>query len=130
VKLLRVLTAAALIGVAVVHLRIAQDYVGLGTRPVSLGDQFYAQSAAGIGLAVLLLARPHRLLWLAAALFSVASLGALVWSRYECLPVPGFDGCFQETWQADGAKPAAALEAAALALSALGLALSWRRTSP
>lgn len=122
-KVLRVLTAVALVGVAVVHLRIASDYVGLGSRPLSLGDQFYAQSAAALALAVALLVRPHRLVWLATVLFSLASLGALVYSRYKCLPVPGFDGCFQETWEADGAKPALVFEVATLVGSAAALLL-------
>lgn len=128
-KLLRILTALALVGVAVVHLRIAQDYTGLGSRPLSLGDQFYAQSAAALLLAVALLVRPHRLVWVATALFAAGSLAVLVWSRYRCLPVPGFDGCFQETWAVDGAKPAAAFETAALVLSAAGLALTRPRSS-
>jgi hypothetical protein len=127
-KLLRVLTAVALVGVAVVHLRIAPDYEGLGRHPLALTDQFYAQSAGALLLAVAVLVRPHRLVWLATVGFAVASLGGLVYSRYRCLPVPGFDGCFQETWAVRGAKPALAFEVATLVLSALALTLTLTRT--
>lgn len=116
----RVLTALALIGVAVVHLRIASSYEGLGGHPFALTDQFYAQAVAAFVLAGALLVRPHLLVWLAGTGLAAASLGVLVYSRYRCLPVPGFDGCFQETWATRGAKPAAAFEVAALVLSALG----------
>lgn len=122
-KLLRVLTAIALVGVAVVHLQIAPDYQGLGTHPLALSDQFYAQSAIAILLALALLVRPHGLVWLATAGFAAGSIAVLVYSRYNCLPIPGFDGCFQETWAVQGAQPALAFELAALALSAVALAL-------
>lgn len=130
----RVLSAAALVGIGGVHLAIAGDYTVIGNRPVSLGDQFYAQSGVAVALALALLVRPHLLVWLAAAGFAAGSLAVLVYSRYKTIPVPGFPGGFMETWQARGAKPAAAFEAAALVLSAVGAATSpqarsrWRRT--
>jgi hypothetical protein len=121
---LRLLTAAALVGVAVVHLRIAGNYDGLGSHPLALSDQFYAQAAGGILLAIALIVRPHPLVWLGAVGFAVASLAGLIYSRYKCLPIYGFDGCFTESWGVEGAKPAAYFEVAALVFGAAGAALT------
>lgn len=123
-RVLSVLTAAALVGIAVVHLRIADNYAGLGTRPLSLPDQFYAQAVSGIVLALALLVRPHAVVWLASLGFAVASLAVITYSRYRCLPIYGFDGCFQESWGVEGARPAAYFEGAAIVLSAVGAALT------
>ena len=127
--LLRVLTSLALIGVAVVHLRIVGNYEGLGSHPLALSDQFYAQSAMAFVLALALLLRPHLLVWLATTGFAAGALAVLVYSRYRCLPIYGFDGCFQETWAVEGATAAAWFEGAALVLSTAGSALTWRRRS-
>lgn len=117
---LRLLTAAALVGVAVVHLDIAGNYDGLGKHPLALSDQFLAQAVAAIVIALALLVRPHLLVWLAAAGFAAASLVVLVYSRYKTIPVYGFPGGFTETWDAEGAKLAAGFEAAALVLALVG----------
>jgi hypothetical protein len=126
--ILRVLTGAALVGVAVVHLRIAGTYSGLGDHPFSLGDQFKAQAVIAILLTAALLVRPHPVVWLAAAVFAAGSLAVLVYSRYRTIPVPGVPGGFQESWSAPDVKLAAAYEAAALVLSLLGATLTRRRT--
>ncbi|MCW2543505.1 MAG: Membrane protein [Frankiales bacterium] len=122
---LRVLTALALIGVAVVHLDIAGDYVPLGKHPLSLGDQFRAQGVIAILLAIALMVKPHLLVWLAAAGFAAGSLAVLVYSRYKTIPIYGLPGGFTETWEAKGAKPAAYFESAALLLALIGSALSF-----
>ena len=80
-------TAAALLGVAAVHLAIAGDYTGIGKHPLSLGDQFYVQSVVAIVLGLVLLVRPHLLVWLATAGFAAGSLAVLVYSRYKTIPV-------------------------------------------
>jgi hypothetical protein len=126
-RALRLLTALALLGVAGVHLAIAGDYVGLGSHPLALSDQFYVQAAAGIALAGAVLWRPRLVVWFAVVGFAVGSLAALLYSRYRCLPIYGFDGCFQETWAARGAKLAAVTESAALVL---GLAGAWVTARP
>ncbi|MCW2601352.1 MAG: Membrane protein [Frankiales bacterium] len=124
---LRVLTGAALVGVAVVHLRIAGTYSGLGNHPVSLGDQFYAQAAIAFVLTAVLLVRPRLLVWVAAALFAAGSLAVLVYSRYRTIPIPGVPGGFQESWAAPSAKLAAAFETAALVFALLGAAVTSTR---
>lgn len=122
--ILRVLTGAALVGIAVVHLRIAHNYTGLGDHPLSLGDQFYAQAGIAFLLTAALLVRPHLLVWLAAAGFAAGSLAVLVYSRYRSIPILGVPGGFQEPWAASGAKPAAWFEAASLVLAMLGASLT------
>jgi hypothetical protein len=123
-KVLRVLTALALVGVAVVHLRIADNYAGIGKHPLALADQFYAQAATAILLGLVLLVRPHLLVWLAAAGFAAVSLAVLVYSRYRTIPVYGFPPGFVESWEVEGAKLAGGFESAALLLSAAGAALA------
>jgi hypothetical protein len=125
--IVRVLTALALLGVAIVHLDIAGNYDGVGKHPLSLSDQFYAQSVIAILLAVALLVKPHLLVWLAAIGFAVGSLAVLVYSRYNTLPIYGFPPGFQETWMAKGAKQAAVFESAAIILAGAGAALSRQR---
>ncbi len=128
---LAVLTAVGLVAIAVIHLRIAKNYVDLGSKPFSLGDQFYAQAAGGIALAVgvlLMLVRPlgrlEPLVWASAVGFGIVSLAFLVYSRYHAIPVPGLPGGFQESWDASGAKPAAVAESLTIAFGLAGLAVS------
>ncbi|MDX6268107.1 MAG: hypothetical protein QOD70_2847 [Frankiales bacterium] len=118
---LRLLTGVALVGLAVVHLRIASTYESVGKHPLSIGDQFYAQAVIAFVLTAALLVRPHRLVWACSLLFAVGSLAVLIYSRYHALPVYGFAGGFQEGWGVRGAKPAAVFEGLAIVLSLLGL---------
>ena len=131
---LSVLAAIGLVAIAVIHLRIAKNYVDLGSKPFSLGDQFYAQAAGGIALAVGLLValvrplgRIEPLLWLSVVGFGVVSLAFLVFSRYHPIPVPGLKGGFQESWASSGAKPAAWAESLTIALGLGGLVELRRR---
>ncbi|MCU1602474.1 MAG: hypothetical protein JWO22_3183 [Frankiales bacterium] len=121
---LRVLAFLALVGVAVVHLKIAGNYKGVGKDPLSLPDQFYAQSAVAILLGVALIAAPRQAVWAASLLFGLGSLSVLVYSRYKALPVYGFPPGFQESWHAEGAKLAAVFEGVTIALSFVGLAIT------
>lgn len=123
---LRALTAAALVGVAVVHLSIAGNYTDIGKHPLALSDQFYAQAVSAFLIAAALLVRPHLLVWLASLGFAAASLAVLVYSRYKTIPIYGFPPGFMESWSVKGAKPAAYFEVAALVLSAVGAALAYR----
>ena len=126
---LRILTALGLLGIAVVHLDIASSYAGIGSHPLSLSDQFYAQGAAAIALAVAVVAWPHRLVSMAIVGFAVASLAGLIYSRYRCLPLYGFHGCFQETWSVRGAKYALFFEVETLVCAGVLLLLPYRRVS-
>ena len=99
----RILTGVALVGIAVVHLKIAGNYTSVGTHPLALSDQFYAQAAIAFVLTAALLIRPHLLVWLAAAGFAAGSLAVLVYSRYKTIPIYGFPSGFQESWSVEGA---------------------------
>jgi hypothetical protein len=117
---LRALTALALLGIAVVHLDIAKNYTSVGTHPLALSDQFYAQAAMAVVLAIAVVGWPRSIVWAGSALFAAGSLAVLVYSRYRTIPIHGFPGGFQETWSAKGAKLAAGFELAALALAGAG----------
>ena len=75
--------AAALVGVCLVHLL---------DGPGSLSDAFYvgalelALAAACVPLAVLLVIRPTRTIWIAALALNVAAMAAFVLSRTTGLP--------------------------------------------
>ena len=126
--ILRILTGAALVGVAVVHLKIAGTYTAVGKHPLALSDQFYLQAAMAFVLTAALLIRPHLLVWLAAAGFAAGSLAVLVYSRYKTIPIYGFPPGFQESWSVEGAKPAAYFEGAALVLAGVGALRSRMQT--
>lgn len=123
-RLVGALTAVALAVVALVHLDLAPRYASIGSP--SLGAQFRAQAVVAGLLALVLLVRPRAAAWAVTAAFGAASLAALVWSRYRDLPVPGFDGGFRETWEAEGAVTSAVAEAAVVVLALAGLALALR----
>ena len=136
VTALAVLTAAGLAAIAVIHLLIAKNYVDLGSKPFSLGDQFYVQAAGGLALAVglvVMLVRPlgrlEMLLWLSALGFGVVSLAFLVYSRYKAIPVPGLPGGFQESWSAPKAVAAAVAESFTILVAGAGLLVTRGRVS-
>lgn len=124
--ILRVLAAIALFGVSAIHLDVAGNYSDLGKHPLTLGDQFYAQAAGGIVLALALLIKPHWLVWAGATGFAIVSLAVLVYSRKHSIPIYGVPGGYQESWAAKGAKPAAWFESFALLFSLAGTALSLK----
>lgn len=143
ISLLRVLVAVALGLVAYYHLDLADSYTAIGDRPLSLGDQFYAQSAVAIVLALLVLVplvrslgRWDRWLWAAVAAFGVVSLVPLVYSRYNPLPLPlcssetcqaAFPDGWQESWDAIHAQPTAVVETVVVVGALVALALTLRR---
>ena len=123
-RILAIVTGLCLVAIAVLHLDIASGYTAFGDRPFSIGDQFYAQAVSGFVLTLVLIARPKWYVWAACAGFSALSLGALVYSRKNALPVIGLPGGFMETWSAKHAKASAYYEVAALVLSVLGLVMA------
>lgn len=126
----RVLLALSLAVVAVVHLKISPNYADIGS-PLSLRGQFVLQGIGGLVLAAAVLVplvrslgRLDPLVWLASLGYGVVSLGPLVYSRYEPLPIPGFPGGFQESWEVEGAVLSAVSESAVIVLALVGLALT------
>lgn len=121
--LLRVGAAAALAVVAGVHIHLADGYSLLGDR-VTQGDLFRVQAAVAAVVALALLVRVSRSIWLAAAAVGLASLLAVVVTVYVPVPALGpLPRVFEPIWY--GEKVAAAVAAGtALAAAAAGLRLA------
>src|ERR1035438_10465624 len=80
--LLRVLTAAALITDAVVHLKDARFYDASTTALLSQGQLFRIEAGVAIVVAVAILAWPRRLVWAIAFLIAASAVGAVVLYTY------------------------------------------------
>lgn len=123
--LVRVVAVAALAVVAGVHLHLAPGYTLVGDQ-VTQGDLFRVQAVLALAVALALLVRPARLVWLAAAGVGLASLLAVVVTVYVAVPaVPPFPRIYEPIWY--GEKVVAAVAAAvALAAALAGLAREGR----
>ncbi len=108
VLLARLVAVAALVVVAVVHLRLAPGYALIGEQ-VTQGDLFRAQAlVCPVAIALL---RPRRPVWFAAAAVALASLVAVVLTTYVAVPALGpFPRVFEPVWY--GEKMLAAVAAA------------------
>ena len=123
--LLRVLAAAALVVVAGVHVRLAPGYSLVGDQ-VTQGALFRVQAAIATVVALALLARPVRLVWLAAATVGLASLLAVVVTVYVAVPAIGpLPRIFEPIWYGEKVVAAAAA-GTALVTSLAGLVLARR----
>ncbi|MDP9434483.1 MAG: hypothetical protein M3P93_04520 [Actinomycetota bacterium] len=117
VLLARLVAVAALVVVAVVHLRLAPGYALIGEQ-VTQGDLFRAQALVCGLVAIALLLRPRRPVWFAAAAVALASLVAVVLTTYVAVPALGpFPRVFEPVWY--GEKVLAAVAAAAGLAAAL-----------
>lgn len=124
--LARLVAATALAVVAGVHLHLAPSY-GLVGDQVTQGDLFRLQAAAAGVVALALVVRPTRTVWLAAAAVGVASLLAVVVTVYVAVPAIGpLPRIFEPVWYAEKALAAAAAGTASLA-ALLGLVLVVRQ---
>lgn len=123
--LLRGLAAAALGVVAGVHLHLAPGYTLVGDQ-VTQGGLFRVQAGLATAVALALLARPVRLVWLAAATVGLGSVLAVVVTVYVAVPAIGpLPRIFEPIWY--GEKVVAAVAAgAALVTSLAGFVLTLR----
>ena len=122
----RLVAAVALAVVAGVHLHLAAGYMAIGDL-VTQGDLFRVQAAVAAVVALALLARPTRVVWLLATAVGLASLLAVVVTVYVAVPAVGpFPRVFEPVWYAEKVVGAAAAAAASLAGLA-GLRLTGRR---
>jgi len=121
VLLPRLVTVAALVVVAAVHLRLAPGYALIGEQ-VTQGDLFRAQAVASGVVALALLLRPRRVTWSAASVVALASLIAVVLTTYVAVPAVGpLPRVFEPVWY--GEKLLAAVAAGAgFAAAVVGLA--------
>lgn len=96
---LRVLAVAGLGVSAYIHLHLAHLYAGNGGT-ISQGDLFVVQGIVSIVVAVALLATGWPWVWVAAGLVGLASLAAVLVSRYTSLGAVGpFPNMHDASWQ-------------------------------
>lgn len=125
--MVRVLAAAGLVVVAVVHWRSAPAHDLIGDV-ITQGDLFRLQAGAAAVLALAVLVRPHRLVWSAAALLGGLSLLVVVLTTYVAVPAVGpFPRIYEPIWYAD---KLVAAGAAGLALCSSCLALVLTAARP
>jgi hypothetical protein len=122
--LLRVLTAAALIVDAVVHLKDARFYDASTTALLSQGQLFRVQAGVAIVVAVAILAWPRRVVWAIAFLVAASAVGAVVLYTYVNVgSLAGLPNMYEPSWGPPG-KALSAIAEGAGALLALG-GLAW-----
>ena len=112
--LLRVAAAAGLAYSAYVHLHLAHYYVSNGSG-ISQGDLFRTQGVVALVVAVALLVTGWRWAWIAAGLVGLASVAAVLASRYTSIGAIGpFPNMHEPTWQPSPDKLASAIAEAAV----------------
>ena len=128
---LRVLTVAGLSYSAYVHLHLARFYISNGGT-ISEGDLFRAQGVVALLVAAVLLVTGWRFAWLTAGLVGLASVTAVLVSRYTSLGAVGpFPDMHEASWQPSPDKLASAVvEGAVVVLVLLWAALVARRSAP
>jgi hypothetical protein len=113
---LRVLAVAGLAYSAYVHLHLAHYYVSNGSG-ISEGDLFRTQGIVAIVVAATLLVTGRRWAWVAAGLVGLASLAAVLASRYTSIGAIGpFPDMHEPTWQPSPDKLASAVAEACVVL--------------
>jgi hypothetical protein len=126
--LLRVLTAAALIVDAVVHLKDARFYDASTTALLSQGQLFRIQAGVAIVVAVAILAWPRRLVWAIAFLVAASAVGAVVLYTYVNVgSLAGLPNMYEPSWGPPGKALSAIAEGAGALLALGGLAWSIQR---
>jgi hypothetical protein len=130
IRALGVVTAALLAIDAYVHLRDAGLYDG-GTG-ITEGALFRVEACVAVVVALALLVRPQRAVWVIALLVAAGAAGAIYLYTYVDVGALGpLPNMYEPTWALPGKRLAAAAETAATATAALGLAvtvLACRRT--
>jgi hypothetical protein len=134
VRLLSVLTAAALAVDGVVHLRDAGLYAGVGGGG-RLGEDtlFRVDAVAALVVALAVLLRPRPVVWGLAVLAAGSAAGAAILSTYVDLgPLGPIPDLYEPTWGLPGKALSAGAEVfgAATAGLALGRALVLRLRRP
>jgi hypothetical protein len=119
-RLLGVLTAAALVALGLLQLKLANDYVDRGEHPISLDDQRLFMAGLAVVLALALIMKPRPWVWTVTLLLTAAVVGMLVYGHERCWPLSDYDGCFNDSWDVDEAKASVAAGAAALLLQCFG----------
>jgi MYXO-CTERM domain-containing protein len=127
---LRILTAAALIIDAVVHLQDAYFYDANAGALLSQGELFRIQAGVAVAVALVVLAWPRWPAWVLAFLVTVSAVSAVVAYTYLNIgPFAGLPSMYEPSWGPPGKLPSAFAEGAGalLALAGLGWAAARRR---
>jgi hypothetical protein len=118
----RLLAVVAFAVDAYVHASNAGIYNPPGGGLVTEGTLFRAEALAASLIALAVLLRPSRRVWLAASAVAASALGAVLLYRYVNVgaigPIPDL---YEPTWQVPGKLLSAYAEGVALLLSALSL---------
>lgn len=121
IRLLAVLAAVALVIDAVVHAANASGYDPASGGLITEGNLFRAEAGVAALVALLLVVRPSRAVWMLALATAVTALGAVVLSRYVNLgsigPIPNL---YEPTWRVPGKLLSAYAEASAVVISGVG----------
>lgn len=128
IRLLALLAAIPFVIDSLVHAVNASNYDAQFGGLFAEGNLFRAEAAAAGLIALLLLVRPTRAVWMAALATAVTALGAVVLYRYVNVgsigPIPNM---YEPTWQAPGKLLSATAEAFAVVISGAGLLITRAR---
>ena len=121
IRFVAVLAAVAFVLDAVVHAANASSYDPASGGLITEGNLFRAEAAVAALVALLLVARPSRSVWMLAFATAVTALGAVVLYRYVNVgaigPIPNL---YEPTWQVPGKLLSAYAEASAAVISGVG----------
>lgn len=121
IRLLAVLAAVPFVIDAVVHGSNASSYDPAGGGLITEGNLFRAEAGIAALVALLLVMRPSRSVWMLAVATAVMALGAVVLYRYVNVgaigPIPNL---YEPTWQVPGKLLSAYAEAAAVVIAGVG----------
>ncbi len=126
---LRVVTAAALVVDATVHLQLASRYDPNTSGGLSQGELFRLEAVAAVLAAALIVATARPVAWLVALLVAGSALGTvLLFANADVGPLGPVPDMYEPFWY--GQKLVAAVaEAVGTVTAAVGLALSLRPSS-
>lgn len=121
IRLLAVLAAVPFVIDAVVHGANASSYDPAAGGLITEGNLFRAEAGVAALVAVLLVVRPSRSVWMLAFATAVTAFGAVVLYRYVNVgsigPIPNL---YEPTWQVPGKLLSAYVEASAAVISVVG----------
>lgn len=119
---LRLLTAAALLVDAVVHIHLAPGYQAGSPQGIGQGTLFLLESGAAVLAALAVLVRGSRAAYAFAFLVALSAFAAVVVYRYVDLPAFGpFPAMYEPVWYFEKSLSAVA-EGAAAVFAGLGVA--------
>jgi hypothetical protein len=128
-RVVAVASAVLLAVDAAVHAGDAAYYDANTGALVSQGILFRIEAVVALVLAIALLVRPRRVVWMAALATAASAAGAVVLSTYVDLGVLGpLPDLYEPTWATPGKLPSAIAETLAAVFCIAGLALLPRRS--